>query len=165
MKNWLYTIILLSLVGCQEISCPLDNVVVLTMNFYQGGSAVTVGDTMSITAGRTDSVVLNRLYNFSKVTIPVHQGAQEVTRDTLVLHWLLAQSTKESPAVYLRDTLFLSHTCDVHFETIDCKPAVFHQLQEVRCTHQFLDSVSLIDPLINYEDYENLRIHLRSAVE
>lgn len=157
--TYLYILIVLlssSLAGCQNISCPLDNVVLLGLHTYNGDEKTIVGDTLTVTACGTDSVLVNRLYNFSELQLPMHNTSAEATLDTFILNW------KNYPVA---DTLYLNHNCTIHFETIDCPPAVFHTLHNVHSTHYMLDSVSIIHPLVNYEKQEHLRLYMRLATE
>jgi hypothetical protein len=40
---------------------------------------------------------------------------------------------------------------------------MFHFITEVNSTHTFIDSLSLVNPTVNYADVENIQIHFRSA--
>ena len=69
------------------------------------------------------------------------------------------------------DTLFVDHTLQPHFESLDCPSSVFHTITGVRATSHSLgnmpltiDSVALVRLIVNYDDVENIRIYLRSTV-
>ena len=99
------------------------------------------------------------------VTLYSSETRQPLTlTDTLLLRF----SNDKGQAA--RDTLFLSHETKPHFENIDCPAAVFHKIQNVRWTSHLLrempltiDSVALINPNVNYDDTENLRVYLRAT--
>lgn len=150
-------------VGCQSISCPLDNVVLMTNRLYYQGAPATFLDTLTV-ATTSDSVLLNRLSNFQSFQLKIHEAGEGHLTDTLVLNWNL-KADEGQPAVHLRDSIFLDHDCRIYFESIDCPPAIFHNITSVRCTHNVLDSVEVIQPRVEYEDVENLRLHLRGSIE
>lgn len=149
--------------GCAEINCPLDNVVVLTAGLYaaEDASPLTLPDTLTVTAAGTDSVLLNRATDIGSFQVPVRQGAET---DTLLLRFA---NTELQTAT---DTLFVTHTNEPHFESIDCPPSMFHVITSVRWTSHALsqspltvDSVAMARPLVNYDDVENIKIYLRST--
>lgn len=154
----------LMVVGCQNISCPLDNVVLMTNCLCYQGAPVTMADTLSVTVARTDSVLLNRLSGFSSFQLKMHEVAEGHLTDTLVLNWSL-KATELQPALQLRDSIFVDHDCHIYFESIDCPPVIFHNITSARSTRNLLDSVEVIQPRVEYEDVENLRLHLRGTFE
>lgn len=163
MKKWCaYIVVAIILAGCQNISCPLDNVVLMTSNLCYQGAPATIGDTLTVSVARTDSVLLNRLYNFKQFQIKLHEAADGTLRDTLVLNWQLT-ATDDVPSRLVRDSIFLEHDCYIYFESIDCPPVVFHKITSARSTRNMLDSVEVIQPRVEYEDVENLRLHLRGT--
>lgn len=149
--------------ACSNIDCPLDNVVELTCNLYtaEERTALTLTDTLTITAAGTDSVLLNRAEGISSFSLPMSYLANA---DTLLFRF---SNTRGKAAT---DTLFIQHTNLPHFENLDCPASIFHQVTTVRWTSHALglmpltiDSVAIVRPLVNYEDLENLRIFLRST--
>lgn len=150
--------------ACQNISCPLDNVVMLSVGTYADGESVRVGDTLTVTMAGTDSVLLNRLCNFNSFQVPLRQQASGTLTDTLFLHWSLSVPAGEEAEERV-DTLFVEHACRIHFESIDCPSTVFHDVKTAGCSHQMLDSVSISNPLVDYEHYENLRLHFSVVPE
>jgi hypothetical protein len=66
--------------------------------------------------------------------------------------------------------IFVAHTNEPHFESVDCPPAVFHTIQSVAWTSHSLsqmpltiDSVAVVRTKVNYDDVENLKVYLRST--
>lgn len=153
---------LLCLCSCQNISCPLENTVALRVALYSGDEPVTFGDTLSVTATGTDSVLLNRLYRFSTFELPMRATTEAAACDTLILRWALAAGEIESALPSrLTDTLYVQHAGRIHFETIDCPAAVFHTLSTISSTHTLIDSVAVTSTSVDYETTENLRLYLR----
>ena len=86
--------------------------------------------------------------------------------DTLTITPLHSDSEGQSAT----DTIWIEKTNQKHFESADCPLSIFHTLQTVRwSSHNIsvmpvtIDSVSLVRPIVNYENIENLRIFLRTA--
>lgn len=152
---------LLCLGSCQNISCPLENTVALRVALYSGEEPLTLGDTLSVTAMGTDSTLLNRLYRFSTFELPL-RSAEGATGDTLVLHWSMTRLADDAPTVTLTDTLYVGHTGRIHFETIDCPPAVFHTLTCVTSSHSLIDTIAVTSTSVDYETTPHLRLYLRS---
>lgn len=162
LRKCCYILGILLLTACQNISCPLDNVVKMTSCLYLNGEEVTMGDTLSVTSTSTSQTLLNRLSSFSRFSLPVHQDPSGEASDTLLLSWRVAAKSEGEPAQLLRDTLFVAHTCDPHFESIDCPASVFHHVFSVTSSHTLIDSVEIINPTLNYDATENLRLHIRA---
>lgn len=150
-------------IGCTNIDCPLDNVVVATCGLYaaEDHSSLTLSDTLSVIAGGVkDTILLNRAQDIQTFQLPLRQGA---TVDTLLFR--LSNTTQAAT-----DTIFLEHTNTAHFESVDCPAAVFHNIVSARWTSHALsqmpmtiDSVAVTRPLVNYDDIENVKIFLRST--
>lgn len=152
-------------VSCAEINCPLDNIVVMTCGLYSAEqkTAYALNDTLTVMAAGLDSVLLNRAIAIQSFALPVRQS---VTTDTLLLRF------SNQRGQVATDSLFVDHSNQPHFESIDCPPSVFHTLKGARWTSHALsempltiDSVALSRPLVNYDDVENLKIYLRSTSE
>lgn len=166
-KRWLRVVavvVALALVeSCTNIDCPLDNVVVMQCNLYayETKEALTLSDTLNVAPAGRDTVLLNSAIGVSSFLIPLREGGE---RDTLLLHFSNERGQRAT------DTLFVDHTPKLHFESVDCPASVFHMIHAVRSTSHPLaqlpltvDSVSLVRPIVNYDDIENVRIYLRST--
>ncbi len=149
--------------SCKEIECPLDNVVAMTVGLYasETSSALTLADTLTVTAAGTDSVLLNRAFGLSSFLLPVSHGA---AADTLLFRF---SNEKGQVAT---DSVIVSHTNEPHFESVDCPSAMFHTLLSVRWTSHPLsqlpltvDSVAITRSNVNYDDVENIKVFLRST--
>ncbi len=149
--------------SCSNIDCPLDNVVRMQCNLYLKSpqSAYTLSEELTVTPAGRDTVLLNKATGIKSFLLPLKEGD---VKDTLLLHWANAEGQTAT------DTLFVDHTLQPHFESLDCPSSVFHTITSVRTTSHSLsempltiDSVSLVRALVNYDDVENIRIFLRTA--
>ena len=144
---------LLLMVACEEIDCSLYNTVRMYAGFYSDGSAVAITDTLTITTGKDGRTLLNRMLNVGKWDIPLSYW-QDV--DTLVFH--VAGSDYE-----IDDTVWITKSNTPHFESPDCPTNMFHEILSVESTHRFIDSVTVIQPYVNYALDENIQVHLYTA--
>lgn len=153
----------LFITGCSNINCPLDNVVMMQCNFYESETkrALTLHDVLDVMPANSDTVLINRITQVDHILLPLREGGD---LDTLLLQF---SNAAEQTAT---DTLFVSHTRQPHFESVDCPASVFHTITAVRATSHPLselpltiDSVSVVRSAVNYDDIENIRIFLRST--
>ena len=162
MVAWGVGMLMVGLSACSNIDCPLDNVVSLQCNLYDAStqSALTLSDVLSVTPAGRDTLLLNQATGIKSFLLPLKEAG---TQDTLLLHF-----ANEQGAVQV-DTLFVNHTPQPHFESLDCPSSVFHTLNAVRVSVQgstnsaIVDSVSLVRPIVNYDDIENIRLFIRTS--
>ena len=153
MRHWLLVILSgLLLAACESYDCTLYNHVGMYAAFDREGTAVQISDTLTITAGQSGLVLLNRSVNTASLNLPLSYWQEE---DTLVL------SVKGSDYL-LRDTIWVAKSNQVHYESPDCPTTLFHTIQDVRCTNEFIKSITVIRSSVNYETTTNLQIHLLS---
>ncbi len=156
MKGRLIALVLMTMMlwqGCDTIDCTLENTVSYTCNFYSEGKKITLNDALTITACGTDSVLLNNMQGAQSIQLPMSYWNDE---DTLVMN-----VTGNEYA--LHDTLFIAKTNTPHYESPDCPTNMFHEITSVRCTHTFLDSITITQALVNYDKVENIQIHFTPA--
>lgn len=140
-------------VGCESVECPLNNTVYTTYGFYvmenDEPTPIRIGDTLTVTAAGTDSVLINRIYNVSQIELPMSYYADT---DTLAL-------TFTDPDGYQTfDTVWVSKSNHEHYESPACPTAMFHTVNGVRSTHRFIDTVTVVNPNVNYYASENFKI-------
>ena len=148
--HYLIISLLLLLAGCETYDCTLYNYVGMYAAFDQEGTAVAITDTLTITSGKSGLVLLNRSVNTSSLNLPLSYWQDE---DTLVL-------TVEGTDYMLRDTVWVAKTNQVHYESPDCPTTLFHTIQDVRNTSQFIKSITIVRSSVNYETTTNLQSHL-----
>ena len=139
-----------ALAACDSIDCTLYNTVSLACSFYSEGQAVKLTDTLTVSALGTDSILVNSLIGASKLELP---WSYSQDADTLVLRIYGEEYD-------LSDTLWVEKTNTPHFESPDCPTTMFYQIKSVRHTSTFIDSVTITRNLVDYDQTENIRIHL-----
>jgi hypothetical protein len=146
---------LICFAACTSIDCPLNNVVYSRFTFYGTTdgktSAVSLEDTLTVTAVGTDSVLVNKDYGASSLSLPVSYYNQ-----TDVLLFLYASTAGQA-----HDTLWIDKTNYEHFESPDCPTAMFHNIQGIRHTRNFIDSIVVENPVIDYNENNNFKIYFR----
>ena len=129
--------LLLSIVACSSIECPIQNKVELISEVSD-----TLKDTLTVTTMRrdgTDTILLNRLVNATSFALPI---SYQHDVDKLVF-------TTEHLAV--SDTVWIEKEDQPHFESVDCGIAYFHQLLSVRSTHRGIDTVVITKSFVDYD--------------
>lgn len=142
--------------ACESYDCTLYNVVAMYGAFYKDGAAAAIKDTLTITACGTDAVLLNRSTYTTTLTLKLSYWQPE---DTLVFN--IKGENSEGVRYLLRDTVWVTKTNLVHYESPDCPTTLFHTIQDVRHTNVFIDSIIVERPSVNYDQTNNLQIHLR----
>ena len=143
----------LLLAACESYDCTLNNHVGMYGAFDRDGVAVQIKDTLTITSGKNGPTLLNRSVNTASLTLPLSYWQAE---DTLVF-------TIEGADYILEDTVWITKTNQVHYESPDCPTTLFHEIQSVRSTNEFIKSITVTRSSVNYELTNNLQIHLLSA--
>ena len=154
----LLALILVVAAACESIECPITNVVYATYAFYTiedgEATAVTVLDTITVTAAGTDSVLVNKYYSQTEVELPMSYTADA---DTLVFEFT------DSLSHTSYDTIWVTKENTQHYESPDCPAAMFHYVTGVSCTHHLIDSVVIVKPDIDYNVTENFQIYFRNS--
>ncbi|MBO7120114.1 MAG: hypothetical protein J6W03_07340 [Bacteroidaceae bacterium] len=144
---------ILLLAACESYDCTLYNHVGCYGAFDREGVAVQISDTLTITAGKNGPTLLNRSVGTASLNLPLSYWQDE---DTLVF-------TIKGEDYLIQDTVWITKTNQVHYESPDCPTTLFHEIQNVRSTHTFIKSITVIRSSVNYELTTNLQIHLLSA--
>lgn len=144
--------LLFTLIACETVDCTLENTVACRYGLYTEEGAVSLNDTLSVYICGGD-VMLNQETGASGAALPMSYW-QDV--DTLLF-------VVAGERYIIEDTVFVEKTNTPHFESPDCPSKMFHEITSVRCSHNYMDSVVLVQPLVNYYEVENIRIYLHSG--
>lgn len=194
MKNLWGVVLLTMLAGCAASNCPLSSTVTCNYYFYdEEGTAITYGDTITVTTllqGYKTEYTYRRLGYTTYIldyqdTALINAGytetTQQVRRDTVLVNKLISGSSVSLPMAYysnrdtivfqyrsisLRDTLYIDHESYSNVELPECGAHRFHTLHSITCpTNAAISSVEIVDPYVDYEQRENVRIYFNGTAE
>ena len=144
------------LLACSSIDCPVQNTVATQYAILDAnGEAGTMADTLWIWTRRADGqdTLLNSLTGSGTFALPISYSHPE---DTLIFY------ITDSYHQQTLDTVFLKKDDIPHFESVDCAAHFFHRLTAVRSTHEGIDSITIANPLVNYDQsYTHLNIFFK----
>ena len=157
-KKLLVKVMLLALItsSCSSIDCPVQNTVSMQYAILDAsGEASPLTDTLYIWTRRADGqdTLFNRLTASSTFSLPISYSHPE---DTLIFY--ITDSYHQETL----DTVFLKKEDIPHFESVDCAAHFFHHLTAVRSTHYGIDSITIANPHVNYDQsYTHLNIFFK----
>lgn len=145
--------------ACSSIDCPLNNTV-YTIYVLKNAELKpdTLKDTLYVWTPRQvtelgDTVLLNRSVRTTTFSLPM-----SYVNDVDVLCFL-RQTTKQT---LLLDTVWVYKTNTPHFESVDCSPNYFHEITDVKLTHNGIDSIVIASKTVNYVPKDNFYIYFKS---
>lgn len=150
MRKWLFVIGLAFIVSCSSIDCPVNNVVATRYRFYNtDGDSLILMDTLSVTSVRkdgTDTLILNRNVGKASFQLPISYSHPE---DILVFNVY-------NGTMSVWDTVWVKKDDIPHFESVDCNASFFHKITGIHHTTNFIDSIVINNPTV---DYDKTTIH------
>ncbi len=150
MRKWLFVIGLAFIVSCSSIDCPVNNVVATRYRFYNtDGDSLILMDTLSVTSVRkdgTDTLILNRNVGKASFQLPISYSHPE---DILMFNVY-------NGTMSVWDTVWVKKDDIPHFESVDCNASFFHKITGIRHTTNFIDSIVINNPTV---DYDKTTIH------
>ena len=155
-------LLIVAVVSCTNIDCPVQNSVMTTYGLRKSGSGEvdTMGiDTMWVRLKRvdhTDTLLINRLWG-AKATnfqIPISYTQPEDSICTTVV---------DTIGTVWRDTIVIKKDNMPHFESVDCQASYFHTLTAVKSTHYLIDTVVINHSFVSYDtSNEHLLLYLKA---
>ena len=133
---------LMVMAGCSTFDCPLNNTVYAKYKLQ--GNITKLTDTLTISTTKlegTDNVLINKDVNVDSFILPM-----SYRQDKDIFYFSVTSPDKH---VYL-DTVTVSKENYSHFESIDCSPAFFHTITDVKTTHNIIDSIVINNKEVNY---------------
>lgn len=137
-----------SVAACASIDCPLNNRTYMSLKLT--GNKAVLEDTLTIVAERTpdnpdeDTVLINRQTGLDSLAIPMSYSR---TEDVYFL--TLVQKDTRLKTV---DTVWVTKQNEKHFESVDCSPAVFHDIEGVRFTQHAIEDIKVNYNKVTYND-------------
>lgn len=154
MNKWYAILTVALLVSCSSIDCSLNSLVRTKFQFYSSnGDSLSVLDTMTIVTTRmddsdtilydaVDDVIFNKGVGISSFHLPISYSHPE---DVLVFCF-----SRDSMLVV--DTVWIKKDDYPHFESVDCNASFFHELTDIRHTHNCFDSIVIVNPSVTNND-------------
>lgn len=102
---------------------------------------------VSLVINGKDSVVANHLTEATELTLPMCYTRE---CDTVVLH--IGENVE--------DTLFVEHTNIPMFLSMDCGTAMYHNITAIRHTNNYIDSVAIVHPFVDFDAHENVKLYI-----
>ena len=65
----------------------------------------------------------------------------------------------DTSGMYTLDTVWVKKDDIPHFESVDCSAHFFHRLTAVRSTHEGIDSITIVNPNVDY-DTNTTHLHI-----
>ena len=133
----------LAMVGCTSLDCPLNNTTYTKYRLM--GNITTLNDTMTISTTKTegtDSVLINKDVKVDSFILPMSYHQPED-----VFYFEIRNQENQ----VFKDTVTVKKEDFSHFESVDCNPAFFHTITEVKTTHDLIDSIVINNKDVNYD--------------
>ncbi|MBP5387047.1 MAG: hypothetical protein J6Y97_06640 [Prevotella sp.] len=154
MRRVVTIVLVLLLMACSSIDCPLNTVEGCKYGF--AGEVTVLSDTLTVNAIRIydkDTTLLNRKVNASSFVLPMSYNQPSD---------LLLFSFTDSLNVTLTDTVKVYKTDMARFESVDCSPVFFHQINDVEWTRHVIDNIIISKSTVNYDTTGcNLHIYIK----
>ena len=164
MKGLLYVMVILFTIhcslfttSCSSIDCPVQNTVSVQYEIRDKvGKALSITDSLSVISTRRDGkdillnfttrvddqkIILNKLVGESAFSLPISYSHPED-----ILYFCFKDSVKT-----VVDTVWIKKDDIPHFESVDCSASFFHELTDVRHTHNAIDSLVLVNRSVTYD--------------
>ena len=136
----------LAMVGCTSLDCPLNNTTYTKYRLM--GNITTLKDTMTISTTKTegtDSVLINKDVKVDSFILPMSYHQPED-----VFYFEIRNQENQ----VFKDTVTVKKEDFSHFESVDCNPAFFHTITEVKTTHNLIDSIVINNKDVNYDAFK-----------
>lgn len=134
--------------ACSSIDCPVQNSVYTNYALYKADQQVdTLKDTLSVltfTASGSDTIIFNRGVGLTSFSLPI---SYVNPCDTFYFGLKPAGENTE----WSTDQVVVSKTNTPRFESVDCQVAYFHTITSVETTHNFIDSIVINNPNVDYD--------------
>lgn len=148
-KIVLSLLLTVAVAACTNIDCPVQNTVLTNYSLMRAdGTPDTLNtDTLWVWTPRSDgsdTLLINRLCGATATAfnLPISYTLPEDTICTLLM---------DTIGNYWPDTIYIKKDNNPHFESVDCQPAFFHTITEVRSTHHGIDSVTIQQRQVTYD--------------
>lgn len=191
MKILRFILPLSLLAACYSNNCPVNNTVTCNYFFYDmEGTAIKYNDQITVSAilpgGKT--VYIYRLIGQATITSDkprqdlIEQGYSQATQyqrnDTILVNkasgknYLQVQMSYFNKvdtllfrygSIQLPDTIYIEHESYAHVDVPECGSFRYHLLKSVRATDNAIDHIEIVNPTVNYDQEENVKIYFNQV--
>ena len=129
--------------SCSTIDCPFNAFVY--SKYKLAGDVEKLSDYLTVSINKidgTDNDLLNSITEVDSFMLPMSYSQPE---DVLYFN-------RTSGEMSVKDTVVVKKQNIPHFESIDCNPAYFHRIENVRYTHHGIDSIVILNKNVTYDD-------------
>ena len=179
--------------ACSSNNCPLDNTVTCSYYFYDSdNNPISLADTLTVSVLLPGHDTLytyrlvgsNTIKSRTRIDSLVEQGYREVVtitrHDSILINRVVNASYFQLPMAYFNsgdtlvfdyfnlsnnDTLYIDHTNMPQVNLPECGSYMFHTITSVKSTDAAIDHLEVVNPNVNYEGKENIRIHFTGTIE
>lgn len=120
---------------------------------YQDTALINQGYSVSVRSQRNDTILLNRAYDQSKISLPMSYFNDV---DTIVFSY---------GRISLKDTIKIYHDSYPHVELPECGTYRFHTLRSIDVSDAAIDHIEIGNPKVGYEGEENVKIYFNGVAE
>lgn len=116
---------------------------------FDSASVTKKLDSLTVVALNTvigDSVITEKTASVSSASVPL---SYTKTETTVVFKFIKN----------VNDTIWITHTNTPHFISMDAGIAMYYHIDNVRHTSHAIDSVSIINPEVDTNEKNNIRLH------
>lgn len=138
--------------ACTSLDCSINNIVALNVSIPDTVS----NDTLNVytIVNSNDTALYTNGTNVTSLSLPMSY-AQETDS------YLFAFT--DTTGTTVTDTVAISKTNEPHFESVDCTPQYWHNIESVTTTHNRLDSITINDRNVNNDQTAtHIILHLHS---
>ncbi len=190
-KKIFYVVLTILIVACSASNCPLESTVTCNYGFYDSeGNPVVYNDTITISTllDGHKNIFIYRKLGYPTVSLDhqdssyINNGYSEykstVRKDTILINKLSGAHSMKLPMSYFsstdtlvvtyasisnKDTIYISHDSFSYVDLPECGTHRFHSLKDIKSTESGIFSISIVNPHVNYDGNENVKIYFNGT--
>ena len=120
---------------------------------YHDENYINNGYTEFINDVRRDTILLNKISDIGSIRIPMSYYSD---KDTIIVSY---------SSILNKDTIYIYHQSYIHVELPECGISRFHFLKNIHATDFGIYNIEIVDPSVNYEGNENVKIYFNGTAE
>lgn len=149
----LLTAVALLFTACDNgYDCNLENTAYNRIGFYSNQDSITGKYrfpetlTVSLRVNGTDSIVVNHITDADGLQLPM---SYTQSCDTVIFGYDNG----------ITDTLYFNHENIPYYQSMECGTVMYHKIEDIAHTSNFIDSVSIEQQYVKFDANENVKIY------